>query len=352
MKLSLLTFGDHIADPHSGALMTAHERHRMIVEAAAAADACGWWGVNVGEHHAGAFVLSSPPVLLSAIAERTKHLRLGTAVALGANLDPLRLAEDYATLDVLSGGRAEVVVGRGTCSPTPTPSSGRISRTRERCSRRTSRSRSRCGAASASAGPPSSARRSRVSSSSRLRSRPHVPLWIGGGGSPETAELAARLGLPLALPSAFSDPARFVPVVETYRERFAAHGHSDREPKGRWCWHMNVTRNSQDAKRRWEPRYRLYCDWFAAQVKAQNPGYTPHGFDYEWLLTDGPAIAGSPAEAAERLQRFSEILGTDTHLVYLDMGGMPQAELIEMVELVGSEVLPALETPARAVVGG
>src|SRR6202161_1850441 len=113
MKLSLMTLGDVATDPVTGTLQTAAERHRSIVEAAVLSEQAGFHGIHIGEHHGLEYITSAPPVMLAAIGERTRTLRLSTAVTLAANLDPVRAAEDYATVDVLSGGRCEVVVGRG-----------------------------------------------------------------------------------------------------------------------------------------------------------------------------------------------------------------------------------------------
>jgi alkanesulfonate monooxygenase SsuD/methylene tetrahydromethanopterin reductase-like flavin-dependent oxidoreductase (luciferase family) len=112
---------------------------------------------------------------------------------------------------------------------------------------------------------------------------------------------------------------------------------------------VNVARNSQDAKRRWRPRYEAYHTWMKQLLHAVNPDPPPYlnkPFDYEWLLQKGPAIAGSPAEIAERLHALGEMLGVETHLLYMDMGGLPQRELLEMIELIGSDVLPLLGDPA------
>ena len=95
--------GDLLEDPITGQLMSQADRHRMLVEGAVTAEEAGFWSASLGEHHFCDYVVSAPPVVLAAIAERTTKIRLGTAVALGANNDPIRLAEDYATLYVLSG---------------------------------------------------------------------------------------------------------------------------------------------------------------------------------------------------------------------------------------------------------
>lgn len=128
MKLGLMSLGDRIVDPVTGTQFSAAERHRMIVEAAVLAEDAGFSSVNIGEHHGIDYVFSAPPFILAAIGERTKRIRLSTAVTLAANLDPFRIAEDYATVDLLSGGRVEIAAGRGNFFKQTTSRKIRISR--------------------------------------------------------------------------------------------------------------------------------------------------------------------------------------------------------------------------------
>jgi alkanesulfonate monooxygenase SsuD/methylene tetrahydromethanopterin reductase-like flavin-dependent oxidoreductase (luciferase family) len=343
MQVSLMTLGDLVRDPVTGDLEAPAERHRAVVEAAAAADEAGFHGVNIGEHHGLQYIYSAPPVILAAIGERTKNLRLSTAVTLAANLDPVRAAEDYATVDALSGGRCELVVGRGNFFTStyslfgqdPDNSHALFGENVELMLRLWR-------------GEPVS-----WSGSSRpafadfeLEPRPvAVPrVWIGGGASESTTELAAKLGLDLMLPSAFGNPAIFVPVVESYLERYAAYGHA-REPQIGACWHLNVAATSQEARARWEPRYRAYFELMGTIIRRVNPNPPPFidkPFDFDWLTTNGPAIVGSPEEVVDRLGAVSQTLRTDVNLVYIDMGGQPAAEFRAMVELLGDKVLPKL----------
>src|ERR1700691_2036443 len=114
VKFSFLSFGDLTTDPYSGHTPTAQERFAGIVEAAVHAEDLGHDGFGVGEHHGlDLWSLSAPPVLLGAIAARTSRIRLRTGVTLVPNLDPVRVAEDYASVDALSGGRFELTVGKG-----------------------------------------------------------------------------------------------------------------------------------------------------------------------------------------------------------------------------------------------
>jgi alkanesulfonate monooxygenase SsuD/methylene tetrahydromethanopterin reductase-like flavin-dependent oxidoreductase (luciferase family) len=343
MQLSLMTLGDLVTDPVTGNLETPAQRHRAVVEAAAVADEVGFHGVHVGEHHGLEYIYSAPPVILAAIAERTKTLRLSTAVTLAANLDPLRVAEDYSTLDVLSGGRAEMVVGRGNFFTSTYTAFGQDpDDSHELFSENVDL------IVKLWTGEP-------VTWSGKFRApledftlQPppvRMPrLWIGGGASESTTELAARLGLDLMLPSAFGNPAIFAPVVDTYLERYASYGHT-RAPQVGACWHINVDNSSQRARERWEPRYRAYFDLMGTIINRVNPdppAFIKKPFNFDWLTTNGPAIVGSPEEVVDRLGTVSETLKTDVNLMYLDMGGQPGGEYRDMVELIGEKVLPKL----------
>jgi alkanesulfonate monooxygenase SsuD/methylene tetrahydromethanopterin reductase-like flavin-dependent oxidoreductase (luciferase family) len=338
-----MTLGDLVTDPVTGQLETPAERHRSIVEASAVADEVGIHGVHIGEHHGMEYIYSAPPVILAAIAERTRNLRLSTAVTLAANLDPVRAAEDYATVDALSGGRMEMVVGRGNFFTTtynlfgqsPEDSHQLFAQNIELIldlwsgRKVTWRGDFRAPIDDFGLQPVPAAR---------------PPMWIGGGASESTLELAARLGLDLMLPSAFGDPGIFAPTAERYRELFAAAGHR-RTPRIGACWHVNVDATSQRARARWEPRYRAYFEMFSTilhRVNPDPPKFAKKPFDFEFLTTKGPAIVGSPEEVVDRLGTVTKTLQADVNLVYLDMGGQPTAEFTAMVELLGSEVLPRL----------
>jgi alkanesulfonate monooxygenase SsuD/methylene tetrahydromethanopterin reductase-like flavin-dependent oxidoreductase (luciferase family) len=344
VRIGLLSLGDHLADPNTGVRVQSQaDRHRSIVESACVAEAVGFDSFWLGEHHFCDYITSSPPVVLAAIASRTSRLRLGTGVTLLANLDPLRVAEDYATLDCLSAGRAEMVVGRGILADAyeafgqPPDESRAIYREklelllrlwREEDVRWAGRWR----------GPLSG-----VTAQPRPVQAPHPPVWIGGGSSVTSADLAAELGLPLMLPSVLAPPALFAPLVERYREKWEAFGHDPLGLRVGACNHLHVRRSSQDARSFWEPYYRNYLQ-FVDRVWVNRELIHPAArvdFDYARLLR-GAAICGSPAEVVARMQETRELLGLDLHLVMLDLGGLPEAELFRTLELFGSEVLPAL----------
>jgi alkanesulfonate monooxygenase SsuD/methylene tetrahydromethanopterin reductase-like flavin-dependent oxidoreductase (luciferase family) len=345
VKLSLMSLGDVIADPITGEVQTAAQRHRAFVEASVIADQVGFAGVHVGEHHGLEYTTSSPPVILSAIGERTSTVTLSTAVTLAANLDPIRMAEDYATVDALSDGRCEIVAGRGNFFVSTYTLFGQsIDDSHELFSENIELLVELLSGKEVSW---SGSRHRAPIENFTLQPGPigPMPVWIGGGASESSLELACRLGLDLMLPSAFGNPEMFKPVVETYKEKFASYGHP-RQPRIGACWHVNVGDTSQDARARWEPRYRAYFELMATIIPRVNPDPPPFikkPFDFDFLTSRGPALVGSPAEVADKLNTWSKVLQTDTNLIYIDMGGQPAAEFSKMVERIGTSVIPQLD---------
>ena len=314
------------------------------------AEQAGFSSVWVGEHHFCDYILSSPPVVLAAIAERTRNLRLGTGVTLLPHLDPVRAAEDYATVDALSGGRVELVVGRGILAKSYSDFGQDVAESREiyaeklelllrlwREEKVTWSGRHR---------PPLFG----VTVQPRPVQRPHPPVWVGGGTSDHSIDLAARLGLPLMLPSVIAPPEAFVRLVHRYRERFAAGGHDPALLRIGACSHVHVAPTSQQARARWRPHYESYWDFVLGLMRSHGTsafGADPSNFDvdYERMLR-GPAVCGSPEEVSERLLEMRELLGLDVHLAMLDLGGLAPDEVYETIDLFGEAVLPRLQRAA------
>lgn len=317
----------------------------MFVDMAVRAEDAGFHGINMGEHHGIEYIYSCPPVVLSAIGERTTSLRLGTAVTLLANLDALRIAEDYATLDVLSDGRVDIVSGRGNFfESTYTLFGQHVDESKERFAENAELLDELWGGK-----PVTWSGKFRPSiNGEALQPAPvqssRDAMWIGGGSSLDSVELCARLGWKLMLPSAFGNPDFFVPVVEHYLTKWKEYGHLH-DPEIGAGWHLFVAPDSQKAREIWEPRYRAYHEWMQQLLGVVNktiPAHNARPFDFGWLTTSGPAIVGSPEEVIDRISVLSDKLQVSTHLLYMDMGGMPYKELYEAIDLVGSDVIPHL----------
>ncbi len=337
LEIGLLSLGDLLPDPNTGHCRTESERHRNLVDQAVLAEQIGMHAVHLGEHHGSAYQLSAPPVVLAAIGERTERLRLSTGVTLVANLDPFRVAEDYATLDVLTEGRAEIVAGRGSF----------FARTFEIFGQDPKQSQALFNDHVAlllellrGENVKADGLRPLHGETSRPRPYGELPVWVGGGSSTKTVDLAAGLGCPLMLPSVFAPPAAFAPIVERYLDQWDTAGHAT-EPVVGACCHMHVAPTSQQARTQFRVWYKNYWDWVQGLIK----DYTPHAeslpFEYETLI-EGPALVGSPAELVDRIGTTTELLGLSRMIFMSDLGGIPDDVLFATLELFGAEVMPAL----------
>jgi len=332
----LLSLADHLPDPLTGHFSTQVERFQLIVESAVRAEQAGFERVGIGEHHFGHYILPSPFVLLGAIAAKTQKIRLGTSVTLLAGLDPVRVAEDLATLDVVANGRAELTVARGV--EVTTQAAFGISDEGELRPRFDENLRLLLRLLTEEKVTWSGSFRSplrEVRLEPRPVQKPHPPLWVGGGLSTVSCDLAADLALPLSLPSLFCFPEDYLPILERYRSSMTAAGQAERISVA-YPSYVHVARESQQARQRFRPYLENYV---RAAVSCRSSKGRP--VDYDSLL-QGPALCGSPAEVVDRMASINEALGLQNHYLMPDLGGLPAPLLAEVIELLGSEVLPRL----------
>lgn len=322
MRVGLLSLGESLDDPAGEARAAPAARQQAIVAGALAAERLGFDSLWLREPCSG----GCATVLLAAIAARTRRLRLGAAVPRLAGLDPLRVAEDYATLDGLSGGRVELLAGSVLATDTseasdPEAAEG-VARLRESLALLRRLWTETNVTWSGRFRPPLSG----VTVEPRPVQDPHPPLWVGGGAP---VELAAELGLPLLLPGGLAPTAELALLVERYREQA---GHAG--PVGA-CFPVHVGATTREARERWRP---YYLDHLRFADRGADR-------DYERLLADGVAWCGSAAEVTERLLAHRERLGLDAVLLAFDLGGLAGPALRESLERFGSDVLPRLRAP-------
>jgi probable LLM family oxidoreductase len=312
------------------------ERLRDLLEEAALADEVGLDVYGVGEHHRPDFAVSAPPVVLAAVAARTERIRLTSAVSVLSSDDPVRVFQEFSTLDLLSGGRAEIMAGRGSFIES-FPLFGYDLRLydelfaeklelllRLRASEHvTWRGRHR---------PPLDG--------SGVYPRPvqePLPVWVAVGGTPESAARAGRLGLPMALAIIGGLPERFTPFVELHRRAAEEAGH------GR----VPVSINSHGFVAETGPRAVDLS--FPRTAEAMNRigrerGWPPLGrADYEAAATlRGAYVVGSPEQVAEKILFQHDLFRHDRFLLQLDVGAMPHADTMRAIELFGTEVAPVV----------
>ncbi|MGH1502217.1 MAG: LLM class flavin-dependent oxidoreductase [Acidimicrobiales bacterium] len=336
VEYGLFSLCDHLADPHTGLRPDQGLRLRDIAEQAEWAEAAGFDVFGVGEHHFSGYILPAPELLLTYAAARTERIRLGTSVTLLANRDPVRYAEAFAVLDQLSDGRAEATHARGV-SAAAAQAFG-MADFDELRPRFEEYLRLVLRLLTEDEVTWSGEHRTPLEGV-RIEPRPvQAPtdaMWIGGGLSTVSADLAADLGLPFLLPSLFRWPEDYREIVEHYRERAEAQGNLGVARVG-FPSYVHVAPTTQQARAEWRPYFDNYVD-FALDVRSSFGRPT----DFESLLT-GPVICGSPAEVTERVLEINELLGLDRQLFLMDIGGLPPTMLHSSLELLGEQVLPAL----------
>jgi alkanesulfonate monooxygenase SsuD/methylene tetrahydromethanopterin reductase-like flavin-dependent oxidoreductase (luciferase family) len=343
MEVGALVLGDNLPDPVTGARPTHAERHRGIVDFAVRSEALGFDLIWIGEHHFCDYVVSSPALLLAAIAERTRRIRLGTGVTLLGLQDPVRVAEDFATLDVLSGGRAEVAVGRGVLKQPYADFGLAYNESNAILEERVELLLRLWTETDVAWSGSFRAPLDGVTVMPRPVQSPHPPLWVAAGTSAQSIAFAAKRGLPLMIPGIFVPVEVLRPVVEGYREAFLAAGHDARSMRVGFATHVHVAEDGETARARWEPFHMAYIRWVFEELLRGRGESHPEGLlpDYEALIHGG-SICGSASEVTERLLAAKEMLELDTCLALFDNGPLPEALLHDSVERFAADVLPHL----------
>jgi len=348
VEIGLLTLGDLVTDPVTGVRRSEAERHRSIVDQAVAAEAAGFGSIHLGEHHFNQYVVSAPALVLAAIAERTTTIRLSNGVALAGNLDPVRMAEDYATLDLLSGGRVEPCWGRGSIFPDVNTFFGQDPADAQARFGETVRLIDTIWRAE---GPIDwqgdfRAPLHDVEVFPKPMPRPDRHVWIGGGWSPDSVDLAVELGYGLMLPTVVGTWQMFVPVVERYIEGWDAAGRNPADRRIGCGSHFHVAETTDLARERWAPRYLAYlravAEWIERSgARSGTPVRLPATNDFD-MAASTVAICGSVDEVLDRMGTARDMLQIDTHLLMVDLGGLPDAELFENISKIGNEIIPAV----------
>lgn len=332
LELGLDTFGDVTVD-ENGVRLSEAQVLRNVVAEAVLADQVGVNFIGIGEHHRDDFAVSAPDVVLAAIAGQTKNIRLGSAVTVLSSDDPIRVFERFSTIDAVSNGRAEVILGRGSFTES-FPLFGFDLRDYDTLFNekldlfselRTEKPVTWEGSYRT---PLENQRVFPRTESGSLTS------WIGVGGSPESVVRSVRYGIPMMLAIIGGDPARFVPYVDLYKRaqeqygvsgmRLGAHspGHiADTDELAReQLWpHFQANRNRIGAERGW-------------------PAATPEEFASE--IESGSLYVGSPETVAHRIANTVRTLGLDRFDLKYANGPMPHAQLMRSIELYGTRVIP------------
>lgn len=332
LELGVDTFGDVTVD-ESGTLVSQAQVIRNVVDEAVLADSLGVDFFGIGEHHRDDFAVSAPEVVLAAIAGRTHRLRLGSAVTVLSSDDPVRVYQRFATLDAISGGRAEVILGRGSFTES-FPLFGYELSDYDRLFEEKLELFVAINARSPVTWRGST--RAPLTDQHVFPRTENGPLrvWAGVGGSPESVVRAASHDLPLMLAIIGGDPARFAPYVELY--------HRAREQLGRPRLPIGVhspgyvAETDEQARTELWPGYKSMRDRIGAER-----GWGPLGraeFDRE--AERGSLYVGSPETVARRIARTARTLGISRFDMKYSAGTLAHSCLMRSIELYGTRVIP------------
>jgi probable LLM family oxidoreductase len=335
MELGLYTFADVSPQPGPGAI-GPHERLRNLVEEIELADQVGLDVFGLGEHHRPDYAASAPVVALAAGAERSKRIKLTSAVTVLSSDDPVRVFQQFSTLDLLSGGRAEIMAGRGSFIESFPLFGYNLEDYDDLFAEKLDlllAIRDQV----------------KVTWSGNLRApindrgvypRPlqeKLPVWIAIGGTPQSAARAGALGLPLALAIIGGEPARFAPLFDLYREAAKRAG---ADPSGLATSinvHGFIAETTEQAA----------DDFYGPQAEVMNRigrergwGPTSRAHFDQSRGPHGALFVGNPEQVAEKIVAQHRIFNNDRFLLQMAIGTMPHAKIMKAIELYGTRVAP------------
>lgn len=312
---------------------TARDRIGDIIDYGVHAAGAGLDVFGIGEHHTSRFAVASPAVVLAAVAARTSSIVLTSTVSVLSVLDPVRLYQDFAQLELVSGGRAEVTAGRSAYAEPFDIFGVPIGEYDAVFEEKVGLFLALRGEEEVSWSGRYRAPLERAVIPPRLERR--LPLRLGVGGTPRSAERAGRLGLPMTLAVLGGDPAGLAPVVQAYFTSAELHGH-DRSSLGVGsASHFFVGRTSQEARDTFYPYYRAY--------NAEGRGIHLDRSTFEAMASPrGPLVVGSPQEVVDKILRQHELLRLDRFMGQVDIGGIPPKNVRDSIDHFAADVAPVV----------
>lgn len=338
MELGISSFGEIHPDHVSGGARNAHKRVQQLLEEIKLADEVGLDVFALGEHHRPDFVVSAPEVILSAAAAQTKNIKLSSSVTVLSSADPVRVFQNFATLDLVSNGRAEIMAGRGSFIESfplfgydLNDYDGLFT---EKLELLLAINQSE-----------------KVSWEGQFRAaiqnlgvypRPlqeSLPVWLAVGGTPASAARAGSLNIPMTVAIIGGTPDRFVPFVKLFRQAAAQAGHDVSKLPLAINSHFYAADTAQQAIDDFFPPYELIMNRVGRER-----GWSPIGRDYvEFMQKSGPLMVGSPQQIIDKIMYFYELFQQTRYLAQL-IGGhlVPHKKILRAIELFGTEVAPVI----------
>ncbi|MFF2912455.1 LLM class flavin-dependent oxidoreductase [Paenibacillus sp. NPDC057934] len=338
-EFGIYTLGDIVTDCHTGKSIPPRQRLDEVIAAAKLADEAGLDVFGVGEHHRLDFVISSVPVVLAAVSQVTRRIKLTSATTVLSTIDPVRVFEDFATLDLLSNGRAEIIAGRGAFLES-FPLFGYDLEDYHRLFAENIKLLQELNQHEIINWEGSFRSSLRNAEISPRPVQHELPLWVGVGGSPESAEKAGALGTGLAIAILNGNPAPFKELVDSYRRSGIEAGHSLESLKIAITSHGYIANTTQQALDEFYPYYYNYRNSISP---SRDQRYTVSHSEFDQFAAfDNTLAVGSPQQIIEKILYQHELFGHNRFMTQLDIGGLPYAKVASAIELLATEVAPVV----------
>jgi probable LLM family oxidoreductase len=344
MEIGITTLGEILTDPRTGRAISPQERMEEILKAAELADQGGLDVFAIGEHHRLDFIVSAVPVVLAAIAQRTRKIRLSSAVTVLSTADPVREYQNFATLDLLSNGRAEMIAGRGAFIESFPLFGYKLEDYEElfpealellmKClaeERVTWKGKHRPPLNNAEIAP-------------RMVQK-DFPLWIGVGGTPQSIANTAILGLPMILGIIGGSAAQFAPLMDYYRQVGEQSGWTPDRLKTGVNSYLHLATDAQAARDTFYPYHAHYFGELS-KGRGQRMSLSRSEFDRATRL-EGAYFIGSPQQVIDKLLYQHELFGHQRFMAQIDLGGLPFTKVAETIELLATQVAPVVSKAAH-----
>ncbi|MBW4080875.1 LLM class flavin-dependent oxidoreductase [Paenibacillus sp. S150] len=335
LEFGLYTLGDHLPDPASGERISAGQRIREIIEMAQLAEQAGVEFFSVGESHQSYFATQAHTVILSAIAQATRHMRIGSSSTIISTSDPVRVYEDFSTVDLISGGRAEIIAGRASRIGLYKLLGYNVDDYEELFEEKFDlllqinqnetlnwKGKFRAPLENAQVIP-----------------RPQngsLPIWRAVGGTPASAIKAGYAGVPMFLAHLGGPASSFKRSIDAYREAAASGGFDPSELPVATAGFFYAAETTQQALQEYYPHIN-------EGMKLTNGRGFPKQHFAQGLDKRDVLNVGSPQQIIEKLLYQHELFGHQRYTAQLDFGGVPFAKIMKNIELIGTEIIPALK---------
>ncbi|WP_207434068.1 LLM class flavin-dependent oxidoreductase [Sabulibacter ruber] len=339
MEIGITTFVENTPNPETGKLLSPYERMSNLMEEIELADQLGLDVFSIGEHHRPDFIVSSPAVVLAAAAVKTRNIKLSSAVTVLSSDDPVRVFQDFAHVDLLSGGRAEIMAGRGSFIES-FPLFGQdlkdyntlfsekleLLMLLNKTEKVTWKGKHRPAIDNLGVYP-----------------RPHqkeLPIWVAVGGTPESVVRAASNGLPMALAIIGGSPERFVPFTNLYKEVYRKAGHDQAKFQLGINSHGYIADDSQKAA---DEFYGPYA-YLMSQIGRERGWSAMNREQFEMMRApEGSLLVGSPQQVIDKILWEYELFGNTRFLFHISVGTLPHEKVLRAIELLGTVVAPAVK---------